>query len=178
MSSFRLTLISLFMVIFLLVNIGHATDLHRAQSTMDRYLTAQSHWQDNLAALLVKNKPEFTKNANAQRDHQHALIALKRARFNYLIAYHPDRLDTGELGRFSNFTWTEADTESAITSNAGYKALEEQVTRSRAINDGQPNWVAFRQYFRTEIAQSEEFKQELSRFQTELDEIKRDGEMK
>ena len=39
MSSFRTTLISLFMVIFLLVNIGHATDLQQAQSTMDRYLS-------------------------------------------------------------------------------------------------------------------------------------------
>ena len=178
MSSFRPTLISLFIVICLLVNIGHATDLQQAQSTMDRYLTAQSHWQNNLATLLIKNKPEFTTTANAQRDHQHALIALKRARFNYLIAHHPERLDTGELGRFSNFTWTEADTESANASDAGYKALEEQVTRSRAINDGQPNWEAFRHYFRTEIAPSEEFKLELSRFQAELEEIKRDGEMK
>ena len=68
MSSFRPTLISLFMVICLLVNIGHATDLQQAQSTMDRYLSAQSHWQDNLAALLIKNKPEFTTTANAQRN--------------------------------------------------------------------------------------------------------------
>lgn len=177
MSSFRPTLISLFMVICLLVNIGHATDLQQVQSTMDRYLTAQSHWQDNLAALLIKNKPEFTATAKAQRDHQHALIALKRARFDYLISNHPERLDTGELGRFSNFTWTEADTETANARVAGYKELEDQVTRSRSINDGQPNWDAFRQYFRTEIAQSEEFKQELSLFQAEIEEIKRDAEM-
>jgi hypothetical protein len=68
--------------------------------------------------------------------------------------------------------------KSANASDAGYKTLEEQVTRSRAINDGQPNWEAFRHYFRTEIVPSEEFKQELSRFQAELEEIKRDGEMK
>ena len=49
--------------------------------------------------------------------------------------------------------------KSANASDAGYKALEEQGTRSRAINDGQPNWEAFRHYFRTGIAQSEEFKQ-------------------
>lgn len=178
MSSFRPTLISMFMVLCLLVNMGHATDLQQTRSTMDRYLTAQSHWQDNLAALLIKNKPEFTATANAQRDHQHALIALKRARFNYLIAHHPERLDTGELGRFSNFTWSEADTESAKAIDAGYKALEEQVARSRAINDGQPDWEAFRHNFRTEVAPSEEFKLELSRFQAELEEIKRDGGMK
>ena len=178
MPLFRPTLICLLMVLCILVGNGQATDLQRAQATMDRYLIAQSHWQDNLAALLIKNKPEYTATVNAQRDHQHALIALKRARFNYLIIHHPERLDTGELGRFTNFTWTETDTAAAKANDTAYNALEEQVTRTRAINDGQPNWDAFRHYFRTEISQSEAFKQELSRFQSELEEIKQDGAMR
>ena len=178
MPSFRPTLSCLLMVLCILVGIGQATDLQQAQATMDRYLIAQSQWQERLAALLIKNKPEYAVTANAQRDHQHALIALKRARFNYLIVHHPERLDTGELGRFTNFTWSDADTNTARASDTGYNALEEQVTRTRAINDGQPNWNAFRHYFRTEISQSEEFKLELARFQTVLEEIKHDGEMK
>jgi hypothetical protein len=178
MLSFRPTLISLLMTLCALVGIVQAADLQQAQATMDRYLTAQSQWQDNLAALLIKDRPKFTATANAQRDHQHAMIALKRARFNYLIVHHPGRLDTGELGRFTNFTWTEADTAAAKASDTSYTALEEQVTRTRAINDAQPDWDAFRYYFQTEISQSEEFKVELSRFQAELEKIKRDGEMK
>ena len=145
---------------------------------MDRYLAAQTRWQDNLAAMMIKNKPEFTAIATAQRDHQHALIALKRARFNYLVSQHPERLDHGELGRFTNFTWSEADTAAARENDASYKALEDQVTLTRAVNDGQADWDAFRDFFRTEIAPSEAFKQELSRFQAELEEIKRDAMMK
>lgn len=178
MSSTRPTVTLLFVAVLLLVNIGHTADMQQARATMDRYLAAQHQWQDNLSGLLSKNKPEFSATANAQRDHQHALINLKRARFNYLLSNHPERLDTGELGRFSNFSWTEADTEAAISNVSGYKELEDQVTKSREINDGQPNWEAFRHYFRTEVAPSEEFKQELSRFQAELDEIKRNAGMK
>lgn len=177
MKDLRPALLALFLVICALVSAGHATDLQRARTTMDRYLAAQTRWQDNLAALLIENKPEFTATANAQRNHQHALIALKRARFNYLITHHPERLDRSELGRFTNFTWSEADTAAAEAIDAHYKALEEQVAQSRAVNDGQADWDAFRDHFRSEIAPSEAFKQELSRFQAELEQIKQDGVM-
>ena len=177
MLSFRPTLISLVMVFSFLVCSGQAAELQQAQATMDRYLIAQSQWQDNLAALLIRDMPEFTATVNAQRAHQQALIALKRARFNHLISHHPKRLDTGELGRFTNFTWTEADTAAARANNTSYTALEEQVSRTRAINDARPDWDAFRHYFQKEFSQSEEFKVELSSFQAELEKIKRDGEM-
>lgn len=177
MRNLRPALLALFIIICTLVSVGHATDLQRAKTTMDRYLAAQSRWQDNLAALLIKNNPQFTATATAQRDHQHALIALKRARFNYLINHHPERLDRSELGRFSNFTWSEADTAAAEASDANYKALEERVAQSRAVNDGQADWDAFREHFRSEIVPSEAFKQELSRFQAELEQIKQEGAM-
>ena len=152
-----------------------ATDLQRAQAIMDRYMAAQTRWQDNLAALLIAYKPEFKQIAEAQRDHQHALIALKRARFNYLFKHHPQRLDTGELGRYTNFTWSEADTAAAAAADPGYSELEQELSRTRAIEDQQPQREAFRQYFQAEFAQSEDFQQELKRFQDELEEIKREG---
>lgn len=154
-----------------------AADLQRAQATMDRYLAAQTRWQDNLAALLIADKPEFKELAIAQRKHQHALIALKRARFNYLVKHHPKRLDTGELGRFTNFTWSAADTAAATSTDPGYSVLEQEVSRTRAIEEQQPQREAFRHYFQAEFAQSEDFQQELKRFQAQLEEIKRDGSM-
>jgi hypothetical protein len=144
---------------------------------MDRYLAAQTRWQDNLAALLIVDKPEFKELAIAQRDHQHALIALKRARFIYLVNHDPQRLDIGELGRFTNFTWSEADTAAAGQADSGYRHLEQEVSRTRAIEDRQPQREAFRHYFQAEFAQSENFQQELKRFQEELVEIKRAGTM-
>jgi hypothetical protein len=148
-----------------------AADLQRAQATMDRYLAAQAHWQDNLAALIIANKPEFKQNAIAQRDHQHALIALKRARFNYLVKHHPERLDSGELGRFTNFTWSATDTAAASQADPDYRGLEQAVSNTRAIYDQQPHKDAFRHYFQAEFAQSEDFQQELKRFQAQLEEI-------
>ena len=155
-----------------------ATDLQRAQATMDRYLAAQTRWQDNLAALLITEKPEFDQIAEAQRDHQHALIALKRARFNYLVKHHPKRLDTGELGRFTNFTWSAADTAAAAQADPGYHSLEQAVSRTRAIYDQQPQKDAFRHYFLAEFTHSEDFQQELKRFQAQLEEIKRELSIK
>lgn len=152
-----------------------AADLQRAQATMDRYLAAQTRWQDNLAAILIADKPEFKELAIAQRDHQHALIALKRARFNYLVKHHPQRLDTGELGRFTNFTWSAADTAAAAQADPNYRDLEQEVSRTRAIEEQQPQREAFRHYFQAEFAHSEDFQQELKRFQEQLAEIKREA---
>ena len=172
----RRCLLVLFMLLCTLATLSHATDLQRARMTMDRYLAAQTSWQDNLAALLIKDKPEFTEIANAQRDHQHALISLKNARFNYLTNVDPQRLDTGELGRFTNFTWSETDTAAAKARTPGYSAHEEEVARTRSLNDRQPNWESFRNYFQTEFSRSEAFTEELARFQDELEMIKQERE--
>jgi len=177
MTYLRPALLALFMLLGTLATISHATDLQHAKMTMDRYLAAQTRWQNNLAALLIKDKPEFTEIANAQRDHQSALIALKRARFNYLTNVEPQRLATGELGRFTNFTWSKADTAAAKASAPGYSALEEEVARTRNFNDQQPDWEVFRNYFQTEFSRSEAFTEELARFQDELKMIKQEGEL-
>lgn len=171
-------LLALLIFVGTLATTSQATDLQHAKATMDRYLAAQARWQDNLAALLIKDKPEHTQIANAQRDHQHALIALKRARFNYLTTFAPQRLDTAELGRFTNFTWNKADTAAAKAIDPAYSAREEEVARTRAFNDQQPDWEAFRNYFQTGFSRSEAFKAELERFQSELEAIKQEGKMK
>jgi hypothetical protein len=51
------------------------------------------------------------------------------------------------------------------------------VSRTRVIEDQQPQREAFRHYFQAEFAQSEGFQQELKKFQEQLEEIKRDGSM-
>ena len=104
MTYVRPALLALLILVGTLATISQATDLQHAKITMNRYLAAQTRWQDNLAALLIKDKPEYTQIANAQRDHQHALIALKRTRFYYLTTFAPQRLNTAKMGRFTNFT--------------------------------------------------------------------------
>jgi len=178
MTYVRPALLALLILVGTLATISQATDLQHAKITMNRYLAAQTRWQDNLAALLIKDKPEYTQIANAQRDHQHALIALKRTRFYYLTTFAPQRLNTAEMGRFTNFTWNKADTAAAIASYPGYSAREEEVARTRAFNDQQPDWEAFRNYFQTSFSRSGAFKEELARFQAELEEIKQEGKMK
>jgi hypothetical protein len=162
----------------MLATVCHADQYQRARETMASYLAAQRHWQDNLAELIIKERQEFSVIAAAQRDHQHALIELKRARFDYLLKHHPERLNKGELGRFSNFTWTESDSQAAKAVDPAYLVREQDVTRTRSINDGQPNWDDFRKYFQTEFAQSEAFKEEMGLFMEELDKIRQEAEMK
>ena len=135
-----------------------ADDLRRSQDVMERYLATQTRWQNRLAELIIKERPEFTTIARAQRDHQLALIALKRARFAYLATHRPDQLDSGELGRLTNFTWSQAKTEAASAVDPTYLELEEQVARTRAINDKQPNWDEFRHYFNSDLSRSGDFR--------------------
>ncbi len=129
------------------------------------YTTAQVEWQCGLAELVIENRPEFEVVARAQRDLQPAYIEIKTAQFAYLLANNPSRivLNNG-LYQFSNFSWSDEDTQTLGEADPGYAALEKKVVELRKRNDDQPDWPSFREYFRNTLAQSERYQSLFSEF--------------
>ena len=128
------------------------------------YTAAQKAWQEGLAALTIRKAPEFKAVAEAQRDLQLGFIERRAARFEYLIDHAPDRIVVTEgLSRFSNFDWTDADTE-ALLADKNYAALEARVAALKKANDSQTNWEAFRTYFREHLSQDAEYTALFSEF--------------
>ena len=70
----------------------------------------------------------------------------------------PSRLVvTQGLSALMNFAWSDADTEAFIRADPRHAALEERVNDLRRRNDEHPDWPALRQYFHTDLTQSQEY---------------------
>ena len=129
------------------------------------YAAAQRGWQQGLAALIIEGRPAFEAVATRQRDLQLALIELRTARLDYLVDREPSRLVVAEgLSRLMNFAWSDADTEAFLRADPRHAALEERVRDLRRLNDEHPDWPALRQYFRTDLMQTEQYQSLLRDF--------------
>ena len=90
---------------------------------------------------------------------------LRTARFEYLLANDPSRIVlTKGLSRFTNFAWSDEDTQTLRQVDPGYAALEAKIAALRKPNDDQPDWPSFREYFRNTVVKSEEYEALLSEF--------------
>ena len=152
------------MLALLVVSSASASDFaktaRRAQGT---YTTAQIEWQHGLAELVTGKRPDFEAVATIQRDLQVAYLELRTARFEYLLANDPSRLVlTKGLSRFTNFAWSDEDTQTLRQADPGYAALEAKVAALRKRNDDQPDWPSFREYFRNTVVKSKEYQTLLS----------------
>ncbi len=89
------------------------------------YVVAKKRLQFDLANLLGHQWPELQTVAGLQRDQEFALIELHNMKFQYLLAFDPDRIVYDEgLSQFANFEWTEADSEALRESNPDFAKLE------------------------------------------------------
>jgi hypothetical protein len=143
-----------------------------AKKARAEYTVAQEKWQRSLAELVIRTHPEFTTVASAQRDLQLAYIELRTARFEYLLEHDPSRIVlTDGLSKFTNFEWSDSDTEVLIEADPSYAALERKVSVLRKENDEQPDWPEFRKYFRNTLLQSNEYQGLLKEFMSRMEEV-------
>ena len=130
------------------------------------YADAQRTWQRSLRDMIVSARVEFTELAQLAADLQLAMIEKGEARFRYLVAQAPDRLNLdGGLAGFVNvgLAWSDEDNVAFMANDPDYRALEERISRLRADNDARPDWPALRTYFRTELSASEPYADALER---------------
>ena len=143
-----------------------------AKKAQTEYSLAQEEWQRGLAELVIRTNPEFTAVASAQRDLQLASIALRTARFDYLLQHEPSRIVlTNGLSQFSNFNWSDDDSRALIELDPSYAALERKVSESRRKNDAQPDWARFREYFRNTLSHSNEYQVLLKEFMSRTKQV-------
>lgn len=136
-----------------------------AKRARGEYTVVQEQWQRNLAELVIRSNSEFAGVAAAQRDLQLAYIELRTARFEYLLQHDPSRIVlTNGLSQFTNFNWSDKDTKVLVEADPSYAALERKVSVLRKINDEQPDWPRFREYFRNTLSKSKEYEVLLKEF--------------
>ncbi len=143
-----------------------------AKKAQMEYSLAQEKWQRGLAELVIRTNPEFTAVASAQRDLQLASIALRTARFDYVLRHDPSRIVlTNGLSQFSNFEWSDDDSRALIEVDPSYAALERNVSELRRKNDEQPDWAIFREYFRNTLSQSHDYQILLQEFMSRTKQV-------
>ncbi len=143
-----------------------------AKKARAEYTVAQEEWQRSLAELVIRTHPEFAAVASAQRDLQLAYIELRTARFEYLLEHDPSRIVlTDGLSKFTNFEWSDHDTETLIEADPSYAALERKVSALRKKNDEQTDWPEFRKYFRNTLSKSNEYQDLLKEFVSRTKEV-------
>ena len=143
-----------------------------AKKARAEYRVAQEEWQRGLAELVIRTYPEFAAVASAQRDLQLTYIETRTARFEYLLEHDPSRIVlTDGLSKFTNFEWSDHDTEALIEADPSYAALERKVSALRKKNDEQPDWPEFRKYFRNTLSKSNEYQDLLKEFVSRTKEI-------
>ncbi len=129
-------------------------------------LAAKTAFQRDLRDLIVEQRGEFAAVATVNRDLQIAFAEARRARFDYLLAHDPDRIDTANgLSRFSNFDWSEADSNNFMAESESYRDLEQRIARLEERNNGHPDWPKLREYFHAELTRSPAFSSVMAHFQ-------------
>ena len=109
------------------------------------YAQAQRQWQQELADFLSNHRPDLKKLILVSRDLQLALIERRSLEFHYLLATHPERIVRDQdISRFSNFHWTDEDSNTLKRSNPEYAAAAKRIEVLRQHNDGNPQWPALR----------------------------------
>ena len=159
------TLTGLGVSAFFVISQASADDLaETAGKIQAAYTSAQLEWHRGLAELVIEKRPDFEAVATAQRNLQAAYLELRTARFERLLAENPSRIVlTRGLPGFTNFIWSDEDTQTLREADPSYAALEAEVAALRKRSDDQPDWPSFREYFRDTLVKSKEQRRRFSR---------------
>jgi len=135
-------------------------------------LMAKREFQRDLRDLIVQNRLEFEALATVNMELQILLAEARRAMFDYLIVNDPDRIDTTNgLVQFSNFDWFDEDSAKLMEESASYRELENQIALVQEQNNKHPDWPKLREYFRSDLDQSPNFKALMVRLQSRRSEV-------
>ncbi len=136
------------------------------------YLVAQTEFQRQMRDLAVAARPEFAALATVNMELQTLLAEARRAMIGHLLKHDASRIDSSSgLGQFTNFDWSDGDTEKLMAESSSYRQLRNRIATLREQNDGHPDWPKMREYFRSELRQSGEFKAVMARFRTRQSEV-------
>ena len=140
-------------------------DCVRDVATKD--LAAKTEFQRDLRDLVVRDRPEFDALATLNMELQIRLAEARRAMIDHLLARDPDRIDTTRgLGRFSNFAWSDEDSERFAAQDASYRELRGRIATLEERNNAHPDWPDLRAYYRAELGQSADFAALVTRLQS------------
>lgn len=135
-------------------------------------LAAKNEFQRGLRNLIVQQQPEFETLATISQNLQLRLAEARLAKYDYLLKHARERINTKDgLSRFSNFDWSDEDTEKFKEESDSYRALESQIAVLQTRNNGHPDWPKLRVYFRSNLNSSVEFKNLMTRFQVRQNDV-------
>lgn len=135
-------------------------------------LAARTEFQRDLRNLVVEQKPELTTLATINRNLQIRLAEARFAKYGFLLEHARERINTKNgLSGFSNFEWSDEDTEKFKNESDSYRALETEIAALRAQNDGHPDWPELREHFRSYLNSSEEFEDLMVQLQVGQNEV-------
>lgn len=90
------------------------------------YVVAEKRLQFDVSRLLTEKWPELAEVANLQRDQTFADLALRNLAFEYLLEQDPSRIVIdGDLSAFTEFEWSEEDSDSLRARNPYFARLEQ-----------------------------------------------------
>ena len=131
-----------------------------------RDLVAKTAFQRGMRDLVVQRRPAFRSLATVNMELQIAYAEARRSKLDYLLKHDAGRIETTRgLVRFTNFAWSDADTEKFIEESSSYRELDKRLATLKERNNGHPDWPKMRQYFRTALGQSPDFRALMARFQ-------------
>ena len=143
-----------------------------AGDAADRYLVAQTEFQRQMRDLVVAARPEFAALATVNMELQTLLAEARRAMIGHLLEHDAGRIDTTSgLGQFTNFDWSDGDTEKLVAESNSYGELRNRIALLREQNKSHPDWPKMREYFASELRPSPEFKAVMAGFQTRQSEV-------
>ena len=143
-----------------------------AGDAADRYLVAQTEYQHDLRDLVAGKRPEFAALATVNMELQTLLAEARRAMIGHLLKHDAGRIDSSSgLGQFTNFDWSDGDRQELMAASSSYRQLRNRIAALREQNDGHPDWPKMREYFRSELRPSPEFKAVMARFRTRQSEV-------
>lgn len=136
------------------------------------YLVAQTEFQREIRDLVVAARPEFAALATVNMELQTLLAEARRAMIGHLLKHDASRIDSSSgLGQFTNFDWSDGDTEKLVAESNSYGEPRNRIAALREQNDGHADWPEMREYFASELRPSPEFKAVMARFRTRQSEV-------
>ena len=149
---------------------GFADCVHEAASAT---LAAKTEFQRDLRNLIVQQRPEFETLATIIQNLQIRLAEARLAKYDYLLNHARERINTKSgLSQFSNFDWSDEDTEKFKEESDLYRALETQITALQKQNNGHPDWPKLREHFLSDLNPSEDFMDLMTRLQVRQNDVK------
>jgi hypothetical protein len=135
------------------------------------YVVAQKRLQFDLANMLGHEWPEVQRVTGLQRDQQFAQIELRNMKFQYLLAYDPDRIVyNGGLLQFANFDWNEEDSEALRDLNPDFLKLERWAELNSKRISEHPELTLADRYLAT-LQRDARYRSMMERYEDRIDDL-------